>query len=393
MKKYIIFFIEDNSYLFDNRMKRQASALIKAGFKLIVISPKTNHKKYFYNLDSVLSIHYPTFEANSIFAHFFERIINLSFALLFISCFILFKRNIKVVHFTNPTDIYVPSFYWIKLFGIKLIFDQHDLCPELYMSRRNAKKGLLYNILIKLEKISYKLSDLVIVTNESYKKVAISRGKIDANKIFIVRNGPILDRFKDVVNSKPNDDIIRIGYIGNINQPDGVYQLVDICSHIKEIDKKINFTFEIIGSGSDLNYMIEYSNKKNVSNHFNFYGRVSESKLINVMKNVHFCVQPDPFNPLNNVSTMNKLMEYMAMKKTFVSYDLVESRFSGLDSGLFSKVNEPKSYAKDIVRLCRNPNLRERLSNSGYKRIVDLLQWPKQAENLIIAYQSIINEK
>ena len=139
--------------------------------------------------------------------------------------------------------------------------------------------------------------------------------------------------------------------------------------------------------------MIEYSNKKNVSNHFNFYGRVSESKLINVMKNVHFCVQPDPFNPLNNVSTMNKLMEYMAMKKTFVSYDLVESRFSGLDSGLFSKVNEPKSYAKDIVRLCRNPNLRERLSNSGYKRIVDLLQWPKQAENLIIAYQSIINEK
>tara|TARA_B100000989_G_scaffold103280_1_gene75620 strand:- start:15506 stop:16702 length:1197 start_codon:yes stop_codon:yes gene_type:complete len=396
IKKSILIFIEDGPVTYDNRVRNHISTLIKNNYDITVLCPKLSYNKNFFEkVNSNYRVYYyPKLftEAESIFAHIIEHLSSLFLGFLF-TLYIYFKYGFKIFHACNPTDILFLIYLPYKLLKVKFIFDQHDLCPEVYLSRKNtSKKNLLYKVLILLEKYSYKFSSAVISTNNSYKNNARNRGKVDDSKIFVVRNGPNLEKFNlsNIKKNLRNDDCINVGYVGNMNMQDGVDEIIYIAEIIIKKYRINNIKFIMIGSGPQLNFIKKKCHEKKVLNYFNFLGRVTDDILLSSLYSCDIGVQPDPYNYLNNVSTMNKIMEYMALKLPFVSYDLIESRYSGGKSGLYAEVNNRDDFAKKIILLSKNQKLRNKMSSIGRYRIENKLSWQIVSKNLIECYDFVL---
>ncbi|MDC0614613.1 glycosyltransferase family 4 protein [Schleiferiaceae bacterium] len=385
--KRVLMWIEDGSLSFDNRVKREAQALLETEqIEVICISPKFKGDPLIQNIDGVKSLHYWKYEGNSILGQILERITTILMSLILVPLVSIVFR-VRAIHFHSPTDFFVPLFSVLRVFGLKVVYDQHDLSPELYLSRRNTSKSILYKVLLLVERLSYRLSDHVIVVNDSYKEVAINRGRIAPEKITVLRNGPIAKKFDSLIedNNRLNNEIINLGYLGNINQADGTGVLVDLCLELlKHSDK---FHFHVVGSGQDLPVLKELAKQKKVDERFTFYGRVSNQDLFRIFANVHIGIQPDPHNPLNNISTMNKVPEYMAMGLPFVAFDLKETIVSGGECGEYA--SNLKDFAESIHRLMSDDELRLRKGRQAYKRHLSYSSWDTQKSKIVNLYKNI----
>ena len=395
MNKSVLIFIEDGPITYDNRVRNHVSILLKNNYDVTVLCPKFSYNNNFFEkINSSYRIYYyPKFftEAESTFHHIIEHLSSLFFGLFF-TIYIFLRHPFKIFHACNPTDILFMIYLPFYIFNVKFIFDQHDLCPEVYLSRKNtSKKDILYKILIFLEKYSYKLSSAVISTNKSYKKTALSRGNVSESKVFIVRNSPDLNKFNlsKIKNLNKNESNINIGYVGNMNLQDGVDEIIYIADLIINEYNFKNIKFNMIGSGPQLNEIQRITNEMKLNKYFDFVGRVSDKKLLSILSSCDIGVQPDPFNYLNNVSTMNKIMEYMALKLPFVSYDLIESRYSGEESGLYAKIDDRNDFAKKIILLAKNEKLRNKMGKIGRDRIEEKLSLQKQSKSLLECYNYV----
>ena len=386
-KKKTLIFIEDGSFTFDNRVIREVTTLIEKGWVVFVVSPKLENDPYYRKVDTNLYLyHYLKPNGRTFIGHIIEHTITLLMGWLYV-LYIYIKHGFTIFHACNPTDTLWLLALPYKLFGVKFIYDQHDLCPELYLCRgKHSRKSIIYYILLLLERISYNIADVVISTNESGKEVAIKRGKKAPESIFIVRNGPDLNKFKKTGNnikSNKNNDII-VGYLGNMNVHDGVENIILAANEIKNIYKRIEIKFILIGSGDRQPSLVKMARELGVEDVVTFTGRIPDKKMLSILTNCDICVQPDPDNPLNRLSTMNKVLEYMALEKPIVAFNLKETKVSCGNSALYA--DNIYSFIDNIIQLADNNELRKKLGKIGRDRIEKRFSWDYSKEPLLQAY-------
>ena len=392
MEKKALIFIEDGSFSFDNRVIREANALVENGWEVTVISPKYANDPFCKVLSPRLrALYYPKINAQSAAGHVLEHAMSLVFGSL-LTLWAFVRYGFSVFHACNPMDILWIVFLPYRLLGKKFIFDQHDLCPELYRSR-DEKEGedAFYKTLIFLEGMSYRHADAVIATNESYREIAMTRGGKRAGDVFVVRNGPDLSKFRKLTPNRsykePGETLV--GYLGNMNVQDGVDYLVKAASEIVLARGRKDIKFILVGGGSYQPTLVEMARKMGLEANVHFTGRVPDDEMLSALNACDMCVQPDPYNPLNNMSTMNKVMEYMALEKPVIAFDLKETRVSGGEAVLYVPPNDIGKLADQIMHLADQAELRVKMGAIGRARIETKLSWNYSVPHLLQAYEQV----
>ncbi|MDH5174131.1 MAG: glycosyltransferase family 4 protein, partial [Elusimicrobiota bacterium] len=312
----------------------------------------------------------------------------------FLSIKILFKEGFDVIHACNPPDTFFLLGAFYKVLGKKFVFDQHDLCPEVYQARFGAaKKSLLIKGLLLLERLTYRTADLVIATNESYKKIAAERGRVKEEEIFVVRTGPDFQRFRrlKVEAALRKERKYMVCYLGVMGPQDGVDYLLRSVEFITRTNGRDDILFVLIGGGDSFNDLRKMSIDLGVQKHVLFTGRIPDEELIRYLSTADVCVGPDPKNELNDKSTMNKIMEYMAMAKPVVSFDLKEARFSAQEAALYARPNDTEDFANKILELLKDEKRRQQMGEYGRKRIEQELAWSHTDKELIKAYEKVFS--
>lgn len=396
----------------DVRVKNEAYTLTMAEYKVTVIALRKPGEKAKENVNGVSVYRIPKIElfqnkikkpkgsriakyfnnAKLAFGYIFEYVY-ITLGCFFLSLYISRKEGFDVIHVHNPPDtlFIVGAFY--KIFGKQFVFDHHDLSPELYLSRYNVKDGFIYRGLLKVEKICLRTANIVIATNESYKKIEIERGLLNPENVFVVRNGPDLNRIKLTA---PDEHLKRLnkkifGYVGEINPQDGLdYLLRAIKILVSEIGRT-DFLCIIIGSGDALEEMKKLAQTLDIEVYLWFTGFIPDEDMLRYLSTADICVDPDPASPLNNVSTWIKIMEYMALAKPIVSFDLAETRYTAQEAAIYVSPNDEKEFAKAIANLMDNPEQRKKMGERGFKRVIQKLAWQHVSKNLISAYGRLFN--
>ncbi|MBU1146791.1 MAG: glycosyltransferase family 4 protein [Candidatus Omnitrophica bacterium] len=391
--KGILIIVENLSVPFDRRVWLEARALKETGYKVNVICPRFKKEKSFEKLEGVNIYRYsaPPPTKGSL-SYIFEFLYCLIMTFL-LSIRIFFKEDFDIIHACNPPDTFFIIGLFYKILGKKFYFDQHDLCPEIYLAKYGKdKKGFVYRILLMLEYLTYKTADKVIVTNNSYREVAVARGGMDPEKVFVVRTGPELKRFK-----RTSSDITLkhgrrhlVSYLGVMAPQDGVDYLLLAIDIIVNRYKRDDIIFALIGSGDSIEDLKNLKEELGLNSSVLFTGRISDKDLLRYLFTSDVCVAPDPKNPLNDKSTMNKILEYMAVGRPIVSFDLNESRYSAGDAALYARPNDVEEFAARIMELLCDADRRDRMGKIGYRRLKGELSWEYNKKRLIDVYKDAV---
>lgn len=389
--KKILIIVENLPVPFDRRVWQEATSLKNSGAEVFVICPKgKGYEESYIFLDGIHIFRHPMFyEANGPLGYLFEYG-NALFWEFLLSLKIFFHYGFDVIHACNPPDLIFLVGFPYKLIGKKFVFDHHDINPELYIAKFN-KRDIFYRLLCLFEKLTFKLADLSIATNESYKEIAIKRGKMPPDRVFVVRSGPNLNRLKIMPpnNSYKRGKNILIGYVGVIGQQEGIDHLLKALKVLVEKYNIYDFHCIICGGGTELENMKNLSAQLGLNDLVEFTGRIPDDQLLEILNTADICVNPDIYNEMNDKSTMNKIMEYMALGKPIVQYDLKEGRFSAGEASLYAKPNDIEDFANKIHELIKDPDKRKKMGEFGRTRIENELQWCYEEKKLIMTYKKL----
>jgi glycosyltransferase involved in cell wall biosynthesis len=388
--KKILIIVENLPVPFDRRVWQEAQSLKRKGCQLSIICPKMKgYNKTFEVIDDIKIYRHPLiFEAKSGMGYLLEWGSALFYEFYF-ALKIYLKEGFHVIQACNPPDIIFLIGLFFKLFGVKYIFDHHDLCVEAFETKFQ-KRGLYYYLLAILERCTFLTSDYSIATNESYKKIAIQRGKMKHDKVFVVRNGPNEDRFKEVVKYNKKKKYI-VSYLGVMGKSDGLNILIDVIDYIVNLIKIREISFVLMGDGIERKIIEEDVINRELHEYVSFTGRISDARVAGILAVSDVCVNPDEYNVFNNLSTMNKIMEYMYFSKPIVQFDMKEGRFSASDASFYAKRNDSKDFANKILELIDNPTQRRKMGEFGKRRFEDELKWEYSELNLIKLYSEIFH--
>ncbi|MDZ7723110.1 MAG: glycosyltransferase family 4 protein [candidate division KSB1 bacterium] len=374
---------------FDRRVWLEACTLNKSGCQVSVICPKSEqYSKSFEQIQdiAVYRYHMPV-EARGIFGYLFEFVYAwLATALL--SLRVLKNEGFDVIQACNPPDTFFLLAAIYKLFGKKFIFDHHDLSPEMFAAKFTARHPMLFKGLCILERLTLKTADVVISTNESYKKVAVSRGRRKPEDVYVLRTGPDLSKLQL---HAPNP-FFRHGkrylvtYLGEMCSQDGVDYMLHAVDYIVHHLKRNDIQFVLMGGGPAMPEYREMSQKMGLSDWVRFTGRVSDPVLSQYLSTSDICIAPDPMNSWTNSSTMNKVLEYMSFAKPVISFDLKETRVSAGESALYIPANDTDAMGRAVIDLLADPISRTRMGYHGYLRVHQKLSWTHTHHNLLRAY-------
>jgi glycosyltransferase involved in cell wall biosynthesis len=307
------------------------------------------------------------------------------------------RRGFDVIHSANPPDTFWALAALYKLFGKKYVFDHHDLCPELYVSRFGPERAgtLPHRLLHLLERAQFLTADVVISTNESYRQVALTRGRVPAERVFVVRSGPSRNRFATL---RPVDAALRRGrrqlvvYLGVMAPQDGVDHLLRAARILGDRGRH-DVAYTLIGAGDSYEELQALARDLGLSEVVEFTGRIPDEEVERILATADVCVCPDPKNPLNDVSTMNKVLEYMACGRPIVAYDLREHRYSAGEGALYAEPNSESGLADRIAELLDDPERRERMGAYNRRRFLEAMAWEYSAGELLRAYQTLCGPK
>ncbi len=387
----VLIIVENLPVPFDRRVWQEATTLQKAGYRVSVICPTgKNHTSRFENLDGVNIFRYRIpIEADRPIGYVLEYSIALFWQFV-LATRVAFGRGFDVIHACNPPDNIFLIGGFFKLFGKKFLFDHHDICPELFVAKFGDRRWL-HRLAYFLERMTFKTANVSIATNESYKRIAIERGGMKAEDVFVVRSGPNLDR----LTIQPPDPALKlgrrflVGYVGVMGRQEGIDYLLRAARHIVVEMKRNDVHFGLVGGGTELEAMIAYANELGIAGYVTFTGRVPDAELLAMLNTADVCVNPDVVNPMNELSTMNKVMEYMALGKAQVQFDMREGRFSAQDASLYARPNDIIDLAEKIVTLLDDHPLRQRMGEAGRRRIEQQLQWQHEVPRLLLAYDRV----
>lgn len=386
-KKRILIIVENLPVPFDTRVWKEACALTENGCEVFVICPKgKGYEEKYECIKGVLIYRHPMpKEGNGAIVYLIEYSAALFWEFI-LSWKIFFKYRFNIIQGCNPPDnIFIIALFF-KLFRVKYIFDHHDVNPELYYAKF-GRKDLLYRIQVWLEKMTFKLSDVVMSTNNTYRDIAIIRGGVLASNVFVVRNGPDLDTFKPVkaIPELKYGEKYLVGYVGTMSVQEGLDILLAAAQYIKK-KGRTDVHFTCIGGGPGLEELKAMKRRMALDDMFNFTGRISDQELLEILSMADVCVNPDRPNEMNNMSTMIKIMEYMALGKPIVQFDLREGKFSAQKASLYAVNNSIEDFAEKILWLLDHPDERRKMGEFGRKRVEEKLAWKYSIPNLLAAY-------
>lgn len=391
----VLIIVENLPAPFDRRVWQEATSLKDAGYIVSIICPTgKGYEKKFEVIDGInIYRHNLPLEAEGALGYFLEY----SFALFwefYLSWKVLFKHGFHVIHACNPPDNIFLIGGFFKLLGKKFLFDHHDINPELYEAKF-GRRDIFYKILLLLERWTFKVADVSIATNESYKKIAIQRGGMDPDKVVVVRSGPKLDRLQIIpaVNELKCGKEYLVGYVGVMGAQEGIDHLLQCVNYIVHTKKRTDIHFGLVGGGTSLDEMKALSEELNVANYVTFTGRVPDKEMLEMLNTADVCVNPDVANEMNDKSTMNKIMEYMALAKPIVQYNLTEGRYSAQEASLYAEKNNIEDFAEKILLLLDNAELREKMGEFGHNRVLKELSWEYEEPKLFHAYDMIFENK
>lgn len=389
--KKILILVENLPVPLDRRVWMEAMTLEEAGYRVSVICPKGEYTRFYEVIQNISIYRYPLPSLESILGHFLEYAIALpvTFLLTFV---VFFREGFDVIQSANPPDFFFLIGGFFKIFRKKFVFDHHDLMPEICDSRwKGWKHKVIYPLSVWAEKRTFKTADRVIATNESYRAVAIQRGGVEPDKVIVVRSGPKIDNFKPV----PANDCWRngkkylVGYLGVMGPNDGIEYLLESIDFIIHSLKRTDIHFILIGSGDLQPKLRKICTRLGLDEFVEFTGRIPDQQVKEIISTADLGVAPDPKDPLNDVSTMNKIIEYMALEKALVCFDLREARVSAGEAAVYARANDSQDFALKIVELLEQPEKRKEMGAYGHKRFVDSLAWDHQKTNLLRLYQEL----
>jgi len=388
----VLFIVENLPSPFDRRVWQEATTLRAAGYEVSIICPKGKGYEESYQLLEGIHIHRHglPMEANGALGYLIEYSAALFWEFT-LAWKVLFKRGFDVIHACNPPDLIFLVGGFFKIFlRKKFLFDHHDINPELYEAKF-GRRDLFYKLMVLFERLTFKTADVSIATNESYRRIALERGGMAPDKVFVVRSGPKLDRLKIVppVPALKNGRRYLVGYVGVMGKQEGIDYLLRSVAHIVHTMGRRDVQFGLVGGGTELEEMKAYARELNVAEYVTFTGRVPDKDLLEMLNTADVCVNPDVANEMNDKSTMNKIMEYMALGKPIVQFDLTEGRFSAGESSLYAAKNDVEDMAGKIVELLDDPGRRAAMGAFGKRRVESELEWKYEVPKLLQAYDTL----
>lgn len=389
----VLIIVENLPSPFDRRVWQEATTLKHAGYGVSIICP--TGKGYDARYECLEGIHIyrhplPT-EAEGALGYLMEYSAALFWEFL-LAWRVLRRHGFDVIHACNPPDlIFLVGGFFKLLLRKKFVFDHHDINPELYEAKF-GRRDFLYRLLLRMERWTFRLADISIATNESYKRIAIERGGMHPERVHVVRSGPMLERLRIVpaVPALKNGRAHLVGYVGVMGKQEGIDLLLQAVVHIAHRLNRTDIQFALVGGGTELEALKRYASELKISEFVTFTGRVPDAVLLDVLNTAEVCVNPDVPNEMNDKSTMNKIMEYMALGKPIVQFDLTEGRFSAQEASVYARNGDTEDFARLVVQLVDEPALRERMGTFGRKRVEDELEWRYEAPKLLQGYKQML---
>ncbi|MCA3269886.1 MAG: glycosyltransferase family 4 protein [Thalassospira sp.] len=387
--KKILIIVENLPVPFDRRVWQEATTLKTNGYEVSIICPTgKNYTARHEVLDGINIYRHPLpLEANGALGYALEYGSALFWELL-LAIRVYRRHGFDAIHACNPPDtIFLVAGIFKYLFGKKFLFDHHDINPELYEAKF-GRRDFFYKLICWLERMTFKVADVSIATNESYKRIAIERGGKDPADVFVVRSGPSLERLKLL----PPDESLKkgkkylVGYVGVMGKQEGIEYLLKAAAHLKKQGRN-DIHYGLVGGGPELELLKQQAAQYGLDDSdVTFTGRVPDAALLAMLNTADVCVNPDEANAMNDKSTMNKIMEYMALGKPIVQFDLTEGRFSAGEASLYAAANDAEDMAAKIVWLLDNPDACAKMGAYGRARVENDLEWRHEVPKLLAAY-------
>lgn len=387
----VLIIVENLPVPFDRRVWQEARALRDAGAQVCIICPVGPGYEAIEEIVEGIQIYrhpLPTKETTK--ADFILEYICALYYETRLSWKVLLRHGFDTIHACNPPDLIFLVALQFKLLGKKFLFDHHDINPEFFEAKF-GKRGFFWRLLIAAEWATFKLADVVVSTNESYREIALSRGGRKSEDVFVVRSGPDLTRVKKTSSNDvyKNGRKFLVGYVGVMGEPEGIDLLLEAVKYIIDHMKREDIQFVLIGSGPQLEALKKMSENMLLQKYVTFTGRAPDHVLFEVLSTSDLCVNPDRVNLVNDKSTMNKILEYMAFGKAIVQFDVKEGRVSAQQASLYAVPNDPIDFAIKIAQLLDDTALRVKMGEFGKSRVENQLAWRFEIPKLLAAYARI----
>lgn len=390
----ILIIVENLPVPFDRRVWAEAQSLQRAGYKVSIICPRGPFAEApFESIDGIEIHRHPLpVQAHGKLAYLAEYGSALFWEFVY-SVRVFRGRGFDAIHACNPPDlIFLIGAFYKYLFGKKFVFDHHDLNPELFEAKF-GHRGLLWKTLAFLERLTFKVADISIATNQSYARIAVQRGQMKPDRVFVVRSGPNLKRVREMPPNPKwcNGRSHLVAYVGVIGEQEGIDLLLEAVKHITSDRQRADVQFVIVGAGPSLEALKQACAQMRLSDFVTFTGRVDDTTLFEVLSTAQVCVNPDRPNAMNDMSTMNKIMEYMALGKPIVQFDLTEGRVSAQSASLYARNTDTSDFGDKILELMDDPDRRQEMGTYGRQRVRDELSWEHEEPKLIAAYKAVFS--
>jgi glycosyltransferase involved in cell wall biosynthesis len=387
----VLIIVQNLPVPFDRRVWLECQALRSAGYDVAVICPKGPGDPAESTVDGIQLFKYRSHAGGNGTISFVVEYLTSFLATVWLTAKAWHRRRFDVLQACNPPDIFWPIAMVLRPFGVRFVFDHHDLCPELFESRFTSGRRSLRQLLLWLERATFRAADHVISTNESYRRVALTRGGRHEDRVTVVRTGPDPERLRS---ADPDPTWRRgrkhlVAYLGVMGPQDGVDLAVRCAEHIVRTQGRDDVAFVFVGGGDCLDELVDLRDELDLGDVVSFTGRVPDDVVGSILSTADVGLCPDPKNPLNDVSTMNKTMEYMSYSVPVVAFDLIETRVSAGEAALYATPNSVSKLAAAVVDLLDDAERRRTMGEYGRQRVVEELAWPHQAQRYVRVFDTL----
>jgi len=388
-RRRVLILVENLSVPLDRRVWQESLALRQAGYEVVVVCPQGRGRdtEPFVRIEGVEIHRFPLVPSGGGVLGYAREYTQAMWRMRRLVRRLARSQRFDVVHACNPPDFLLLAALLLRRRGARFVFDHHDLVPELYLSKFGRGRDFLYRVVLAFERLSFRLAHVVLATNESYRRVALMRGGKAPDNVFVVRNGPDLVRFQP---TQPDPEIRRrarylIAYVGMMGPQDGVDHALRALAILRELREDWHAVF--VGDGDALPAMRRLSIDLALFENVDFTGIKSQDEVVRILASADVCLSPEPSNPLNDVSTMIKVAEYMAMEKPVVCYDLPETRFTANGAACYATRDGEGNLARCLDELLDDDARRAAMGTLGRRRVEEVLAWEHSVPSLLAGYE------
>ena len=394
-RAHVLVLVENMSVPRDRRVWAEARALRSAGYQVTVLCPagRTQDVEPRAEIEGVEIHRFPAREATGGPAGYAVEYSSALWHLRRLARRVHARAPVDVVHVCNPPDLLVFAVGPLRRAGARVVFDHHDLVPELFEARFGRTRGPLLAAAKALERATFRRADVVVSPNETYRRIAIARGGKAPDDVFVVRMAPDVERFSP---GEPDPELRRgkahlIGYVGVMGPQDGLAEAVRALAALR--GRRDDWHAILAGHGDAWEDAARLVRELGLEDVVELPGYVTDDEIVRLLRTADVCLAPEPRNALNEASTMIKIVEYLAFAKPVVAFDLAEARASAGGAGAFARDDTPDALAAELDRLLDDPGLRARMGAEGRRRVTEELSWARSTEALLAAYERVLSRR